>query len=83
MERGMRWHDCRAFFDFISVKVFYELLPTIYVFLANKIVDKNIKHDRTKVPKKMLGKTDTIKQKVTRRKEELSHQAENYVTAAR
>lgn len=31
----------------------------------------------------MLGKTDTIKQKVTRRKEELSHQAENYVTAAR
>lgn len=77
VERGMRWHDCSAFFGFISVRVFYELLLTIYVFLANEIVDKNIKYDRTKLPKKMFGKTDTIKQKVTRRKEELGHPVEN------
>lgn len=62
---------------FVSAKVFYELLLTICVFLANKIVDKDIKYDRTKLPKKMSGKTDTIKQKVTRRKEKLGHSAEN------
>lgn len=62
---------------FVSAKVFYELLLTIYVFLANKIVDKNIKYDRTKLPKKMLGEIDTIKQKVARRKEKLGHSAEN------
>lgn len=63
VERGMRWRDCSAFFGFISVKVFYELLLTIYVFLANEIADKNIKYDGTKLPKKMFGKTAILNRK--------------------